>query len=132
MDARKTNLVGKGGGLTRRGRRVTPTCTASRTNRIGQNRFNRAWLPPPISVLIRLGIIPKSANPAGYCLVKCPLHKNGEEEHASFAIHQVKGNFRCFACGAQGSDVLALWMQHSRKSFEQSAKELGAWGHGYD
>jgi hypothetical protein len=128
MGARKTKLEGEGGGLTSGWNGVSPSGVASVTNRFDKNRFIKARLPAPLSVLASLGITPKSANRSGYWLVKCPLHKNGKEEHASFTIHKVEGNFRCFACGAHGGDVLALWMQHSGKSFKQAAKDLGAWG----
>ena len=97
------------------------------TNRPDQGRFNRGLLPMPVAVLARVGIKLGPANRAGYCLVKCPLHKNGKERHASLSIHQVNGNFRCFACGARGGDVLTLWMQYTGKPFKQAAKELGAW-----
>ena len=128
MDTRKTNLAGEGGGLTSRCSGASLSCDASVTTRFDKNRFIKARLPAPISVLARLGITPKAANNAGYWLVKCPLHKNGKEQHPSLAIHQVNGNFRCFACGASGGDVLSLWMKYTGKPFKQAARELGAWG----
>jgi hypothetical protein len=128
MGTRKTNLEGEGGGLTSRGKGVSPSWAASVTKRFDKNRFIKAQLPAPISVLARLGITPKSAGRAGYWLVKCPLHKNGKEQHASLSIHQVNGNFRCFTCGACGGDVLSLWMKYTGKRFKQAAMELGAWG----
>jgi hypothetical protein len=112
----RRRLVGEGG--------VSSSYT---TNCPNQGKFNRGLLPMPVAVLGRVGIKLGPANRAGYCLVKCPLHKNGKERHASLSIHQVNGNFRCFACGAHGGDVLSLWMQYTGKSFKQAAKELGAW-----
>ena len=105
----------------------TPRGKANRYSRFNQGQFNRALLPMPVAMLARIGIKPKAANSAGYWLMRCPLHKGGEEKNASFSMHQVNGNFRCFACGAHGGDVLAFWMQRTGQTFKQAALELGAW-----
>jgi hypothetical protein len=126
MDASKTNsILGRHRVSARNA--ANPNSTVSRGNRFQQDRFEKSLLPMPIAVLHRLGIKPGPANRSGYWLVKCPLHKKGKEQHPSFSIHQVNGNFRCFACGAHGGDVLSLWMQYTGKPFKQAAKELGAW-----
>ncbi|CAG0994353.1 DNA primase [Methylophilaceae bacterium] len=96
-------------------------------SRFNQGVFNKALLPMPVAVLARIGIKPRTANRAGYWQVCCPFHKGGEEKNASLSMHQVKGNFRCFACGAHGGDVLSFWMQYTGKSFKHAAQELGAW-----
>ncbi len=105
----------------------TPRGKANRYRHFNQGQFNKALLPMPVALLARMGIKPKAANSAGYWLIKCPLHKGGEEKNASFSMHSVNGNFRCFACGAHGGDVLAFWRQHTGQSFKQAAMELGAW-----
>ena len=114
-------------GLTPTHKPMSSYRKANRSSKFNQGVFNKALLPTPVAVLSRLGIKPKAANSAGYWLIKCPLHKGGEEKNASLSIHNVNGNFRCFACGAHGGDVLAFWMQHTGQSFKQSAIELGAW-----
>lgn len=81
----------------------------------------------PVVILARIGIKPNAANGAGYWLIACPFHKAGTEKNPSLSVHQVNGNFRCFACGAHGGDVLSLWMQYTGHSFKQAAQELGAW-----
>ncbi len=113
---------------------LTPTTTpkasyrkANSSSYFNQGRFCKELLPMPVAVLARIGIKPKAANSAGYWQVRCPLHKDGMERNASLSIHQVNGNFRCFACGAHGGDVLALWMQLTGKSFKDAAQDLGAW-----
>lgn len=114
--------------------RLTPTNTpmssyrkANRFTQFNQGAFNKAALLSPVAALARLGIKPSRANPGGYMQIACPFHKAGEEKSASLSMHNVIGNFRCFACGAHGGDVLAFWMQHTGQSFKQAAQELGAW-----
>lgn len=133
MKARKTNSVGEYRGVVPASDALNQGSSISRRNRYQHDRFKKSLLPTPISLLARLGIKAGPANLAGYWLIKCPLHKSGKEQHASLSIHQVKGNFRCFACGAHGGDVLSLWMQCTGKTFKQAAKELGAWeGYSHD
>jgi hypothetical protein len=114
-------------GAPRNGTPSTPRGKANRYNRFNQGQFKKASLPMPVAVLARIGISPKGANSAGYWQVRCPFHKGGEEKNSSLSMHQVNGNFRCFACGAHGGDVLAFWMQHTGQSFKQAAQDLGAW-----
>jgi DNA primase len=56
--------------------------------------------------------------------VRCVFHKDG---HASFSIHRERGAFRCFACDARGSDMLAFEMLRSGADFKSAAGALGAW-----
>jgi hypothetical protein len=128
MPPQKTGSVGERSRLAG-AEGVSSSYTTGRGN---QGRFNRGLLPTPAAVLARVGIKLGQVNRAGYCLVKCPFHKNGKEQHASLSIHQINGNYRCFACGAHGGDVLSLWMQYTGKPFKQAARELGAWGNGHD
>jgi hypothetical protein len=118
------------GGRGRGGLTPSRMSSCHKTNHSGsfnQGAFNKALLPAPVAILARLGIKPKVANGAGYWLIRCPFHKGGEEKNSSLSMHQVNGNFRCFACGAHGGDVLAFWMQHTGQSFKQAAQDLGAW-----
>ncbi len=127
MHTIKQNPLGPAGGLTPTSKPMSSYRKANRSTQFNQGAFNKAALPAPAAVLARMGIKPKAANSAGYWLIKCPLHKGGEEKNASLSMHLVNGNFRCFACGAHGGDVLAFWMQHTGQSFKQAAQELGAW-----
>lgn len=125
MYTQKRNPPGVAGCMPAR-KQVGSYRKANRSS-FNQGQFNKVALPPPVAVLARIGIKPKPANSAGYWLVRCPFHKGGEEKNASLSMHQANGNFRCFACGAHGGDVLSFWMQHTRQSFKQAAQELGAW-----
>ena len=93
-----------------------------------QEKFNRSALPAPAVVLRKLDITPPgSANSAGYFLLRCPFHKNGQEQHSSLNLHAVSGHYRCHACGAVGGDVLAFYMALTGKGFADASRDLGAW-----
>lgn len=96
-------------------------------SRSSQGRFNRLRLPNPINVLHRLGFLTKKANSKGYLKLRCPFHKDGNETTPSLNLHNTSGHYRCHACGAKGSDILAFYMNITGKSFVAAAKELGAW-----
>lgn len=95
-------------------------------------RYDKQALPAPAAFLTNTLQIIKLPRPnsGGYYLIPCPIHKGGAEKHESMAVHSVKGNFCCFACGARGSDVVALYMQVSGLTFKAAAKVLGAWKEG--
>lgn len=103
---------------------------ANRSGRFNQGQFDKSALPAPVAILQRLGIKPSRANASGYMQIVCPFHKGGDEKNASLSMHSINGNFRCFACGAHGGDVLSFWMQHTGQTFKQAAQELGAWKRG--
>ena len=125
--AKQNPPMGSAGTLASTHQKIGSYRKTSPSSKFNQGSFNRALLPLPVTVLTRIGIKPNTANNAGYWLIKCPFHKGGEEKNASLSIHQVRGNFRCFTCGARGGDVLSFWMQHNGQSFKQAAQELGAW-----
>ncbi len=114
-------------GAPRNGTPPTPHGKANRYRHFNQGIFNKAALPAPAAVLARMGIKPGRANAGGYMQIACPFHKAGEEKNASLSMHNERGNFKCFACGAHGGDVLSFWMQHTGQAFKQAAMELGAW-----
>lgn len=90
-------------------------------------RFKKHKLPLPIAVLYSLNIHQGRINRAGYWIISCPFHKNGNEKHPSLNLHQICGNFICHACGAKGGDILSFFMQYTGNNFIDSAKLLGAW-----
>lgn len=92
-----------------------------------QFHFNRSLLPMPIVVLQRFGIKPGKANRGGYWILCCPFHKDGKEKNPSLHLQQVKGNYRCHACGIKGGDILSFYRAVTGKSFKDAAQELGAW-----
>ena len=93
-----------------------------------QGKFNRAALPTPAVVLRKLDITPQgTVNHAGYFVLCCPLHKDGQEQHPSLNLHTTSGHYKCHACGAHGGDALAFYMAVTGKSFADAARDLGAW-----
>lgn len=55
---------------------------------------------------------------------KCPFHP---DTRPSLRVRVESGSFRCMACGAHGSDVLAFHMQRYGLTFVEAARDLGAW-----
>lgn len=93
-----------------------------------QGGFCRAKLPSPAMVLQRLMIPVLGINHAGFFILRCPFHKNGQEQHPSLNFHATSGHYRCHACGACGGDVLAFYMTVTGKDFRDAAHDLGALG----
>lgn len=102
------------------------------TPQSSQGHFNRLRLPHPIDVLHQLDFYAEKANAKGYLKLRCPFHKDGNEQTPSLNMHKTDGHYRCHACGAKGGDILAFYMNVTGKSFTKSAKELGAWEVKYD
>jgi hypothetical protein len=75
--------------------------------------------------LLRRGLIPQSIQ-SEWISVICPVHKNGNERHASLRIHSRDGYFRCMACGASGSSIVALHSLLTGQSFKKALSELRA------
>lgn len=71
-----------------------------------------------------MGIEHTKPNVSGYAQLRCPIHG---ESNSSLSIHLERGNWRCFACGAAGGDVLELYRRARGLPFKQAARELGAW-----
>lgn len=89
-----------------------------------ESHFRRDRVPPVADVLALLQLEPKKANDSGYAQVRCPLHG---EANPSLSVHMGRGNWKCFACGEAGGDVLELYRRARGVSFTQAARELGAW-----
>lgn len=90
-------------------------------------KFNRNLLPTPIDTLNRLGIKIVRSNSSGYLILRCPVHKEGNEKRPSLNLHQQSGHFRCHSCGIKGSDILAFYITVTGKTFKQSVTDLNAW-----
>ncbi|MGF6792402.1 CHC2 zinc finger domain-containing protein [Paraburkholderia sp. 35.1] len=87
-------------------------------------QFRRDRLPDVRAVLDMLGLTAAKINASGYGQTFCPVHG---ETHPSLSIHMERGNWRCFACGASGGDVLELYRRARGLTFVQAARELGCW-----
>ena len=91
------------------------------------SHFDRSALPPPQSFYEReLGEFRRPCR--GWAAPKsgCPFHQS--ESKTSFRVNLDSGGFNCFGCGAKGGDVLAFVRLRYNLSFEQAARQLGAWG----
>lgn len=91
---------------------------------MSESHFRRDLVPPVADVLALLNLEPSKPNGSGYAQVRCPLHG---ESNPSLSVHLERGNWRCFACGEAGGDVLELYRRARGVSFTQAARELGAW-----
>ena len=57
----------------------------------------------------------------------CPFHN--DKTSGSFRIHLETGQYRCFACGAKGGDIVAFVQARYGLSFGDAAKKLSHdWG----
>ncbi len=54
----------------------------------------------------------------------CPFH---DDARPSLRVNTETGAYRCMACGAKGGDVLAFHQARHGLSFQQAARDLGAW-----
>lgn len=92
--------------------------------RFGQRRLDRSSLPSPAKYLASAGLL--SGKPRGeWQAIRCPVHKGGEETHASMRVSLVDGHFRCHACAAKGGDVIALHRLVTGKGFVDAVRDLG-------
>ena len=92
-----------------------------------QGLISKDKWPSPLSVLTTLGIKPASTNRAGYFIIRCPFHKNGQEKDPSMNVHSVSGHYRCYTCMEHGGDILAFYQKVTGKGFIEAAKALGIW-----
>lgn len=88
-------------------------------------RFNRDALPSPHAYLSSEGLL-SSRTRAEWASVRCPVHKQGEEQKPSMVVSLLDGHFKCMACGAKGGDILALHRLRTGASFMDAARDLGA------
>ena len=94
-------------------------------SRAPSRHFDRHRLPTPLVYLQERGLI--TGNPRGaWVSIRCPVHKEGREAHASMRVNIERGGFRCMVCGARGGDILALHQLFAGQDFAQAARELGA------
>ena len=86
--------------------------------------FDRALLPEPQAYYEeRAGL--RLVGQGAWRSALCPFH---DERRPSFRINVDTGGYRCFGCGAHGGDVLDFHRaQHPGLSFQDAARELGAW-----
>ena len=84
----------------------------------------RAKQVDPAVFLRSRGLLAKRL-PGEWASIKCPIHKNGQEGHASMRVNLRGGHFRCMVCGAKGGDLIALYQLISGARFADAVRELG-------
>ncbi len=57
----------------------------------------------------------------------CPFH--ADRRPGSLVINTASGAFRCFACGARGSDIIAFHMQRHGLRFPEALNQLAGASH---
>lgn len=87
------------------------------------DRFDRARLPDP-RVYYAAALDGLRDTGRAWQPVRCPFH---DDRRPSMSVNFDTGGFVCHACGAKGGDVLAFHMLRHGMSFEQAARDLGAW-----
>ena len=90
----------------------------------GRHQLDRQSLPTPLQYLTEQGLL-KQAPKAEWATIKCPVHKDGREQHPSLRVSMVDGHFRCMACGASGGDLVALHRLATGMGFVDAVRDLG-------
>lgn len=80
---------------------------------------------PPASSFFRKEFPKLSRSSRGWRRTACPFH--GGTNPTALSVNEQTGGFFCFNCGAKGGDLVAFVMQRYGMSFQDAAKELGAW-----
>jgi hypothetical protein len=86
--------------------------------------LDRASLPSPLAYLTQHGAL--IGRPRGeWAAIRCPVHKAGDEAHASMRVSLVDGHFRCMACGEKGGDIITLHRLRTGLGFRDAVHDLG-------
>ena len=88
-----------------------------------KSRFLRDRLPSPPTYFDSIGL--KLHGRGAWRSALCPFH---DDRQPSLRVQYAQGAFRCMACGAHGSDVLAFHRLRTGLGFADAARALGAWG----
>jgi hypothetical protein len=92
-------------------------------------QIDRTSLPAPLRYLTSAGLL--EGKPRGeWAIIRCPVHKGGDERHPSMSVSLVDGHFACHACGAKGGDLIALHRLRTGLGFRQAVVGLGGRFHG--
>lgn len=87
-------------------------------------KFDRTRLPAARDYFRQHGPMPKRVNGEGWGLVRCVFH---DDHMPSLSLNIETGGYRCLACNASGGGVLDFHMARHGMTFEQAARDLGAW-----
>jgi hypothetical protein len=86
-------------------------------------KLDHASLPSPVNYLASQGLL--QGHWGEWAMIRCPVHKSGQEKHPSMSVNLEKGNFKCFACGAKGGDIVDLHRLVTGNDFLTTVQHLG-------
>jgi DNA primase len=87
-----------------------------------KSRVLRDRLPSPPTYFDSIGL--KLHGRGAWRSALCPFH---DDKQPSLRVQYAQGAFRCMACGAHGSDVLAFHRLRTGLGLADAARALGAW-----
>lgn len=88
-----------------------------------QIQFDRSLLPTPAKYYS--GEFPGMKIKTEWVKVHCCFHEN--DTSPSLNLNMVNGNYRCFACGEKGGDIITFHRRRYKKSFKQTLIALGVY-----
>ena len=89
--------------------------------------FQRDWLPSPADFYGAQFPAMRVRGNSQWAMVQCCFHPDAKPS-LSVNVTEHQGGFKCHACGAKGSDVVAFTMLRDGVDFKTAAQSLGAWG----
>lgn len=90
---------------------------------MNQESIERAKRIDPAAFLLSRGLLTKRT--AGdWAAIRCPVHKQGQEQHQSMRVNLRDGHYRCMVCGVRGGDLIALHRLLTGARFPDAVREL--------
>ena len=90
----------------------------------GSVTIDRGSLPTPLHYLKAHDLLTRKPR-AEWAVIRCPVHKGGEEKQPSLSVSLIDGHFRCHTCGAKGGDIVALHRLITHLGFRAAVLDLG-------
>ena len=87
------------------------------------SRFDRAAMPDPVAYYAERASL-RLIGRGRWRSAVCPFH---DDTRPSLRVNAETGAYRCMVCNAKGGDVLAFHRARHGLSFQQAARDLGAW-----
>lgn len=85
--------------------------------------IDRARRIDPAAFLHSRGLLTKRT-PGEWAAIRCPVHKQGQEQHQSMRVNLRDGHYRCMVCGVRGGDLIALHRLMTGARFTDAVREL--------
>ena len=85
--------------------------------------IERARRVDPAAFLHSRGLLTKQTH-GEWAAIRCPVHKQGQEQHQSMRVNLRDGHYRCMVCGVRGGDLIALHRLMTGARFPDAVREL--------